>query len=75
MGEDARKSILFLYIYIMDLAFVCLNAAFNRDNQSLYVKMDLNDCECHNNLCSLLKREGKYGKTTVNAMWDICYPV
>lgn len=48
---------------------------FNRDNETLYVKMDLNDCECHNNLCPLLKREGKYGKTTVNAMWGIHYPV
>ena len=67
-----QKSILFLYIYFADLAFVCLNRVFNRDNQSLYVKMDLNDCKCHNNLCPLLKREGKYGKTTVNAM---CYPV
>jgi len=70
-----QKSILFLYIYFTDLAFVCLNRVFNRDNQSLYVKMVLNDCKCHNNLCPLLKREGKYGKTTVNAMWGICYPV
>ena len=59
----------------MDLAFVCLNVAFNRDNQSLYVKMGLTDCKCHNILCPLLKREGKYGKTTVNAIWGIRYPV
>lgn len=70
-----QKGILFLYIYFIDLVFVGLNRAFNRDNQSLYVKTELNDCECHNNLCPLLKREGKYGKTTVNAIWGIRYPV
>ncbi len=37
--------------------------------------MGLTDCKCHNILCSLLKREGKYGKTTVNAIWGIRYPV